>query len=172
MLKKFFAPACAFGLLLSANALAATCNQLNSGYQAVSQASNNIRNARIQAQATTKIDPWTQQLEVWNEDHCSNGQLFKVGDPAKPNIDPRKAIGSWGGAGGPRGAGPEVFYTYAGDQTYTWKLYKIGRVGSLDLPQVGEQFCWETIASTTAPAEAYATGTVEQVVNCAALASP
>lgn len=33
------------------------------------------------------------------EDHCSNGNLFKVGNPAKPVIDPRAYRGTWSVSG-------------------------------------------------------------------------
>lgn len=175
MSKKFFVPMCAIGLLFSANAVGETCVEIDSTYSAVTFPLNNLRNARVHAQAVTQKDPFalkndpnTTVLEVWDEDHCSDGKLFKVGDSAKPEIDPRRQVGTWGNDNDTlRGTGPKIYYAYTGDQTYTWKLYKIGASGLRDYPQVGDKFCWESIAAVP---EAIATGTVEQIVNCGALA--
>lgn len=177
MMKKFFVPACAFGLVLTADVFAATCQDIDNGYNPVPHASV-LNNRRIHAQATTQKDPFalkedpnTTILEVWDEDHCAGSKLFKVGDlnppPGKEDVDPRKEIGTWRAAGtGPFGTGPEIEYDYSliGDTSYTWKLYQHSGNSGL-FPNPGDKYCWEDIAT----GEAIATGTVEQIVDCTAL---
>lgn len=59
------------------------------------------------------------------EDHCSNGNLFKVGNPAKPVIDPRAYRGTWSAAPAVSGPGQVTYnYTVGGSHSYTFSLYR------------------------------------------------
>ena len=72
--------------------------------------------------------------EEWKEDHCANGNLFKVGVSVDDPVDPRAYRGTWGVTGG--GAGSQVTYSYTvgGTSNYAWKLWKNNDSGNL---------CWE-----------------------------
>lgn len=69
------------------------------------------------------------------EDHCSNGNLFKVGNPAKPVIDPRAFRGTWSPSAAPSGSAGQVTYSYTvgGSNTYTFSLYQ----------NVSGALCWQ-----------------------------
>lgn len=55
------------------------------------------------------------------EDHCSNGNLFKVGNPAKPIVDPRAFRGTWSS---PEPGRVTYHYTVGGNTSYTFALYQ------------------------------------------------
>lgn len=80
--------------------------------------------------------------EEWKEDHCTNGELYKVG--AGTSVDPRKKIGTWSIdiANSPA----QATYTYDGGSSYSFSLYTNGSEG----------LCWEdgggqVAAETVAP---------------------
>ena len=94
--------------------------------------------------------------EEWNEDHCSNGNLFKVGDGTP--VDPRAFRGTWDVVGGAPANRRVVYnYTVTGSSTFEWTLWRDSPGGSL---------CWgdpnngnEVVA--TAPAPGSLTGTCD-----------
>jgi len=79
--------------------------------------------------------------EEWNEDHCSTGALYKIGDGSV--VDPRAFRGTWVVGGG--NPAPVTYnYTVGGSSTYTWTLW--GKTdGSL---------CWEDAGAIIATAPA------------------
>ena len=63
--------------------------------------------------------------EEWNEDHCANGTLYKVGTedgppkhPERDSVDPRAPIGSWSTAG------DNITYNYGTGGSYTFELWR------------------------------------------------
>lgn len=100
----------------------------------------------ILAKSPTTIDPTTGQLEVWKEDHCANGNLFKLGDGTA--VDPRAYRGTWTDNGN-----GTVTYDYGSPATtYTWKLYAYKKGG------FAAGLCWEDTG--TNPATTIATGEI------------
>jgi hypothetical protein len=70
--------------------------------------------------------------EEWNEDHCSNGALYKVGVSPTDPVDPRAYRGQWSAEG--QGAKSVVVYDYGGPGvTYRWTLWEDASGG----------LCWE-----------------------------
>lgn len=87
--------------------------------------------------------------ENWKEDHCSTtgtnpGNLYKVGDGT--TVDPRALRGTWQpvDTNGAAAGGWRVKYTYAGGQTYTWRVFR-NRNNNND----GVRICWEDEAGKT-----------------------
>jgi hypothetical protein len=60
--------------------------------------------------------------EDWKEDHCSGGDLYKVGNGSA--VDPRAKRGTWSIVG--TGNDRSVRYAYTGDANspYTWTLWQ------------------------------------------------
>jgi hypothetical protein len=63
--------------------------------------------------------------EEWNEDHCANGNLFKVGVSADDPVDPRAYRGIWG-VSGTGAANSMVTYNYmvGGSSSFSWQLWQ------------------------------------------------
>ena len=109
-------------------------NRLNSG-----QTQTALRGKRILA---------TGGGEQWNEDHCSNGDLYKVGVSDDP-VDPYAFRGKWGVSGSAQAAVVTYNYTVGGSSTYSWSLWENELRG----------LCWEgsggnVIATAPAPRSA------------------
>ena len=97
--------------------------------------------------------------EEWNEDHCSNGNLFKVGVSPDDPVDPRAYRGTWGVSGTGSNALVNYNYTVGGSSSFSWSLWENGSGG----------LCWEGSGGNviaTAPAPGPLSGT------CSAPASP
>jgi len=78
--------------------------------------------------ATAVVVGTDGKFENWKEDHCSGGELWKVG--AGTTIDPRVKTGSWAVVGS--GTDSRVQYNYDGGSTYEWGLWQ----------QTGGGLCW------------------------------
>ena len=97
--------------------------------------------------------------EEWNEDHCSNGNLFKVGVSDDDPVDPRAYRGTWGTSGSGQNAEVTYNYTVGGSSSYSWSLWEDGTGG----------LCWEGAGGNvvaTAPAPGPLSG------SCSPSASP
>lgn len=106
----------------------------------------------ILATSPSTIDPTTGQLETWKEDHCGNGDLYKLGSSTP--VDPRAYRGTWTDNGD-----GTVTYNYGSEATtYTWKLYAY-RKG----PFVSA-LCWEDTAAN--PPTTIATGSIITTGSC------
>lgn len=139
IVRKLIFPAFTLGLFLTSG-VSADCQAEDPNFQLAS--SPILRDQGIDATAPNG--------ENWKEDHCSTGELVKVGcidgpppgtQPGDPDYcttatDPRKQVGTWI---------PErrsfVTYNY-GDPggPYRWKLYT---TGSPTVGAVGDKLCWE-----------------------------
>jgi hypothetical protein len=86
--------------------------------------------------------------EDWKEDHCANGNLFKVGVSPTDPVDPRAYRGTW--TVNESGASTTVTYSYTVGGSYTtpgWTLWK----------NDSDALCWEdsgNVIATTASAPA------------------
>ena len=90
--------------------------------------------------------------EQWNEDHCSNSNLFKVGVSDDDPVDPRAYRGTWGISGSGSNALVTYNYTVGGSSSYSWSLWENGTGG----------LCWEGSGGNviaTAPAPGPLSGT-------------
>ena len=56
---------------------------------------NRLNQAQIRTALNNKRILATGGGEEWNEDHCSNGNLFKVGVSPDDPVDPRAYRGTW-----------------------------------------------------------------------------
>lgn len=72
----------------------------------------------------------------WNEDHCSNGALYKVGIPDDP-VDPRAYRGMWSVSGNGADSVVNYNYTVGGNSSFSWSLWKNDEGG----------LCWEALGS-------------------------
>lgn len=121
---------------IASNAVAVTCS--DQGYTALNNAQ---ANAALSGKRVLAVAP----DEQWNEDHCADGALFKVGDGSP--VDPRAFRGTWTVQPGPPPVSVTYDYTVGGSSNYTWELW--GNNGSL---------CWEgggaIIATAPAPGSA------------------
>lgn len=85
--------------------------------------------------------------ETWKEDHCANGDLYKIGDGT--TADPRAYRGTW-----TDNNDGTVTYDYGSPATtYTWKLYAKS-------VNVGATLCW---GDPNNNGEAIAIGTVNAI---------
>lgn len=93
--------------------------------------------------------------EEWHQDHCSNGNLFKVGTtqsppkyPGQPSVDPRALRGDWETDGTGANALVRYNYTVGGNLTFAWSLWSSTN-GNTPGP-----LCWEDssgVVIATAP---------------------
>ena len=78
-----------------------------------------LGNKRVQAVAPNG--------EEWNEDHCgaTGGDLIKLASPNRPDIDPRKKVGTW------NASFETIQYQYGNPITYTydWSLFSLSTGG-------------------------------------------
>jgi hypothetical protein len=85
--------------------------------------------------------------EEWKEDHCANGNLYKVG--AGTAVDPRAYRGKWAIIGTDNDAQVKYTYTVGGTSEFIWSLWS-NSSGAL---------CWEgagaVIATTALPPSSF-----------------
>ena len=92
--------------------------------------------------------------EEWNQDHCSNFSLFKVGTtasppkyPGRPSVDPRAYRGTWGITGTGNNALVQYNYTVGGNSgPFEWSLW------SKTPGNNSGELCWEEDGSVIATA--------------------
>jgi len=89
----------------------------------------------------------------WNEDHCANGALYKVGVSPDDPVDPRAYRGTWEVSDSGEDSEVTYHYTVGGNSSFSWKLWQ-DKSGNL---------CWEDGGSiiATAPAPGPLSGTCE-----------
>ena len=89
----------------------------------------------------TRVEAVAPDGEEWNEDHCSSGDLYKLGDGT--TVDPYAYRGTWV----PSGFKVTYNYTVGGNSTYTWTLWE---------DTTTNRICWEDESGSpiiaTAPA--------------------
>jgi len=71
--------------------------------------------------------------EEWNEDHCGDGKLFKVGVDGSA-VDPRAYRGTWSVSGSGADTVVKYSYTVGGSSEYSWSLWS----------NASEGLCWGT----------------------------
>ena len=112
------------GILLligtTGNAFAANCTGDNSALQHNAE-------AVLGGQRITAVGSG----DDWEEDHCTNGTLYKVGTTESPpkypgadSVDPRRPIGSWSPAG------DNITYDYGSGGSYTFELWQTNCTGA------------------------------------------
>ena len=95
----------------------------------------------------------------WKEDHCSNGNLFKVGVSPTDPVDPRAYRGTWQIAGTGNARLVQYNYTVGGPGlTYTWALWE----------NASGDLCWENPTGGALIATAPAPANIPGGLSCAA----
>ena len=133
-------------LLTGIVSMPATATCADDGY------TNRLSQGAIRGALNNKRILATGGGEQWNEDHCSNRNLFKVGVSDDDPVDPRAYRGTWDISG--TGSNAEVTYNYTvgGSSSYSWSLWENGSGG----------LCWEGSGGNviaTAPAPGSLSGT-------------
>lgn len=82
--------------------------------------------------------------EEWHQDHCDNGNLFKVGTtasppkyPGRPSVDPRAYRGTWETSGSGANALVRYNYTVGGNLSFDWSLWSDTAGNTLG------RLCWQ-----------------------------
>ena len=137
-------------LLIGVGAGPAAASCFNDGYENQLFSNGN----RLQDALNNKRILATGGGEAWNEDHCSNGNLFKVGVADDP-VDPRAFRGTWFAEGSGANSLVTYNYTVGGTSSFSWELWQNGAGG----------LCWENPSTNdtiaTAPAPGGLTGTCD-----------
>ena len=137
-------------------AMAATCEDLGyerwlRGSSAANSINSSLSGNRIEAIAADGSG------EEWNEDHCANGNLFKVGAGPLDPVDPRAFRGVWSLVGNNDNS-VRYRYTVGGDLTYRWRVYRDDDGSTVNGTNA---LCWQqrpneggqAIATAPAPSE-------------------
>jgi hypothetical protein len=117
---------------------AAACSDSRYSTQLTSAGANTIQDALNDKRILA-----TGGGEEWNEDHCSNGALYKVGVSADDPVDPRAYRGMWGTSGMDANSMVTYNYTVGGSSSFSWTLWQNTTTGGL---------CWEDSGNIIATA--------------------
>jgi len=137
MLRKAIWPVYALSILLASEMTIAGCEDVaDYNFEPADGTRGVLVDMRVNADSPTTG-------ENWHEDHCSGGDLFKVGDGS--SVDPYRRVGSWIGSR----SGPTVTYNYGDpDGPYIWDLFVDGDHVCWDDPDTGSVIAIGTLESS------------------------
>jgi hypothetical protein len=108
----------------------------------------------------TSITAVAPNNEDWKEDHCSGGDLYKVGTtesppkyPGGPSVDPRALRGTWAAENLGSNRGAAITYSYYADPAHSTAIGYISGPFRVYLDGTTLYFCTEAdveVAHTTA----------------------